>query len=40
MRQHQARLEIEGVQQLGCLAVAEIVEALLQRLAVEREGAV
>src|SRR5208337_3343946 len=37
--QDHARFGIECVQQLGRLAVAEIVETAPQRLAVERDGA-
>jgi hypothetical protein len=36
----QTRLEVEGMQHLDCLVVVEVVEALLQCLAVERDGAV
>ena len=39
VRQDQAGFGIEGVQQLGCLTIAEIVEAAPQRLAVERDAA-
>ena len=39
VRQDQAGFGIECVQQLGCLAIAEIVEAAPKRLAVERDAA-
>ena len=39
MRQDNAGLSIECVQQLGRLAITEIVETTPQRLAVERDGA-
>ena len=38
MRQHQARLKIEGMQHLGCLAVVEVV-SFASASAVERDGA-
>jgi hypothetical protein len=39
MRQHQAGFGVERVQQLGCFAVGEIVEASPEHLAIERDGA-
>ena len=39
MRQDQAGFGVERVQQLGCFAVGEIVEASPEHLAIERDGA-
>jgi len=39
VRQDQAGLSVECVQQLRCLAVPEIVETVPERLAIERDGA-
>src|SRR5215469_15857095 len=37
VRQDETGLDVEGVQQLGCLAVGEIVEASSERLAIDRD---
>jgi hypothetical protein len=39
MSQNQAGFNVECVQQLGCLAVAEVVEASPKRLAIQRDVA-
>src|SRR5271156_818081 len=39
MRQHQAGFGVERMQQLGCSAVGEIVEASPEHLAIKRDGA-
>ena len=38
MREHQAQLGVERVQQLGCFAVSEIVEASPEHLSIKRDG--
>ena len=38
MRQDQAGLDVESVQQLGSLTIVKIVEASPERLAIERDG--
>ena len=39
MRQNQAGFAVERMQQLGCFAVGEIVEASPEHLAIKRDGA-
>lgn len=39
MRQDQTEFGVEGVQQLGCFAVPEIVETSTENLSIERNGA-
>jgi hypothetical protein len=39
MRQDQAGFRVERMQQLGCFAVGEIVEASPEHLAIKRDGA-